>query len=103
MTVDFSDLAKRAVHTFLQAFLGALAIAYAASGLDVSQIVDADSAKKFGLALATAVLAAALSAAKTTVAQTIPGARIPDDLDTGTGSLEPDRPRPEHKPEHAAE
>ena len=62
------DLAKRALHTFWQAFVAALGVTWAASGIDVSQITDIAAVKKVGLALVLAVVAAALSALKTTIA-----------------------------------
>lgn len=68
MTTHARDIALRAFHTFWQAFVAALGVAYAASGLDVSQIVDLASAKKFLLALAVAALGALLSAVKSTIA-----------------------------------
>ncbi len=52
------------------------------------------------LAAAVAVLGAFLAPANAPVP-----VDIPDDLDTGTGQLEPDRPSPhaDHVPEHAAD
>lgn len=61
-----NDALKRALHTFWQTLLGSLGAVWVASGIDVSQIKDIDAAKKAGLALVTALVAAALSAAKTT-------------------------------------
>jgi hypothetical protein len=77
MAVNTKDLAKRALHTFWQAFLAALLVAYAASGLNVSQVVDMGSAKKFAFALGVAVLGAVLSAVKTTLASFIGQATDP--------------------------
>lgn len=60
------EIGSRAFHTWWQAFAASLAVAWASSGLDVSQVTDVDSAKRVLLALALAVGAAALSAVKTT-------------------------------------
>lgn len=62
------DVLTRAGHTAWQAFLAALAVTWTASGLDVSQVVDVDSAKRFAVAALGAVLAALLSALKSTIA-----------------------------------
>lgn len=92
MNIDIKDLAVRAFHTFWQAFVAVLAVTWAAAGIDVSQIVDVDSAKKIGVAALSAVAAAALSAIKTTI-KTL-AANAPGVLDS------PD-PEPEdaHQPE----
>lgn len=65
------DALTRAGHTLWQAFLAALAVTWAASGLDVSQVTDVDSAKRFGIAAFGAVVAALLSAVKSTVAAVV--------------------------------
>jgi hypothetical protein len=57
----------RAAHTYWQSFAGVLGVTWAASGLNLSQVTDLSSAKRFGLAALTAVLAAALAAARTSV------------------------------------
>lgn len=85
LNIDARDLLLRALHTFWQAFVAAAGVAWAASGLDVSQIVDLDSAKKFAVALGIAVAGAALSAVKTTVASLLAGGRVDD---TGPGSID---------------
>lgn len=72
-----SDGLKRALHTFWQTLLGSLGAVWVASGIDVSQIKDIDAAKKAGLALAAAVAAAALSAAKTAIVQTLANRKAP--------------------------
>lgn len=61
------DMAKRAGHTFWQAFIAVIGVTWAASGLDVSQIVDVASGERFAVAALTAAGAAALSAFKTTL------------------------------------
>ena len=61
------DLIFRSIHTLWQFFAAALAVTWAASGLDVSQVTDVDSAKRFGIAAFGAVVAALLSALKSTV------------------------------------
>lgn len=66
--MDMRDLLIRAAHTFWQAFTAVLAATFLASGINVSQIVDVDSAKRIGLAVLAAVSASALSAAKSTLA-----------------------------------
>lgn len=94
-----NDVLRRAFHTFWQAFLGALALAYGASGLDVSQVSDMASAKKFAAALGVAALSALLSAAKTTAASMVARRSVKRASDTGPGSLvDPVA----HQPEHAA-
>lgn len=67
MSIDIRDLLIRAFHTFWQSFVAVLGVTWAASGIDVSQITDIDSAKKIVVAALAAVGAAALSALKTTV------------------------------------
>lgn len=65
---QLEDLAKRAGHTFWQAFVAVIGVTWLASGLNVNQITDIASAKRFAVAALVAVGAAALSAAKSTVA-----------------------------------
>ena len=93
-----NDLVKRALHTFWQAFVAAVGIAYAASGLDVSTVTDLNSAKKFGWSLVLALGAAALSAVKTTIAQLTESSAISDDEDP-----DPDVPVPSAPPAHGHE
>lgn len=61
------DAAVRAFHTLWQSFGASLTVAYAASGLHVSQITDVSSAKRFAVAAAAAVVAALLSTVKSAV------------------------------------
>lgn len=61
------DLVKRAANTFWQAFTATFGAVYAASGLDVTTVTDLSSGQKFLSGLVVAVLAAALSAGKTTL------------------------------------
>ena len=91
-TVNLRDLALRALHTFWQSFVAIIGVTYAASGLNVGQIVDVDSAKRFALALLAAVAAAALSAVKTTVKSLTLGGPVSD---TGTGTTADVVPAPE--------
>lgn len=58
--------ALRAFHTFWQSFSALLAVTWVASGLDVSQVTDWSSAKRFAFAALTAVGAAALAALRKT-------------------------------------
>jgi len=61
------DAAKRAGHTFWQAFTAVIGVTWAASGLDVHQVVSVASGERFAIAALAAVGAAALSALKTTL------------------------------------
>lgn len=102
--LDLRDVAVRAWHTFYQSFVAALGVVWAASGIDVSQIVDVSSAKKVALSAVTAVVAAAASALKTTVLGFARTAGLPrDDSDMGYGYLAPlDTADGDYRPEHAA-
>lgn len=107
MSIRTDALARKALHTLWQTFAAALVVAWGASGLDVSQVTDEASAKKLGLAAAAAVVAAFLSALKTTVAGLL---AAPDTVglngSSGTGPLVPDVPPvdpvPPVGPRHAA-
>jgi hypothetical protein len=79
MSIDVKDLAVRAVHTFWQSFLAVIGVTWAASGLDISQITDIESAKKFALAALAAVGAALLSAVKSTI-KTLTSGTVGQDL-----------------------
>jgi hypothetical protein len=62
------DGAKRAGHTLWQTFSASLLLLLGTSALDVAQVDDIATLRKVVLSLAAAVLAAFLSAVKTTVA-----------------------------------
>lgn len=63
---------RPALHTLWQTFVAVLAVWWFASGADLAKsVTDVASAKRFGLALAAAAVAALLSAAKTTIASVI--------------------------------
>lgn len=80
------DALLRILHTFWQAFVAALAVTWAAAGIDVTQVVDLASAKKIALSALMAIAAAALSAVKSMLANALPGAVA----DTGPGAIEDD-------------
>lgn len=67
MNPALRDLALRAFHTFWQTFTAVFGGLYVASGLDVTQVVDVDSGKRFLAGVVAAAGAAALSATKTVV------------------------------------
>ena len=98
LTVNLRDLALRALHTFWQSFVAVVGVTYAASGLNVGQIVDVDSAKRFALALLAAVGAAALSALKTTIKNLTSTGAV---TDTGPGTTADVVPAPEAPAEPA--
>lgn len=67
---DFvKDLGARALHTFWQAFVAGLVVMWAASGLDVSDLVTVASWHKVLVMLLAAAGAAALSTVKGLVKQ----------------------------------
>lgn len=67
MSINWKDLGLRAFHTFWTSFTAAFGLAFAASGANVSQIIDLSSAKRFALALLIAAGSAALVALRLTV------------------------------------
>ena len=93
-----NDVLKRAWHTWWQTFGAAVIVVFAASAADIGQITDIDSAKKVGLSLCAAILAAALSAVKTTLAQLFETSAISDEEDP-----DPDVPPAVAPPAHGHE
>lgn len=103
MTTKFRSVLVPALHTFWQFFVGLIAAWWLASGLNaVHQVTDVASAKRFALAAAGAVLAAALSAAMHTLQNYVAGGKVFDP----TAIDVPDGPEPAdlaaHVPAHAA-
>jgi hypothetical protein len=62
-----TDLAKRAGHTFWQAFLAALGVLWASSGLHVGDLVHVSTLHKLAIGVIAAAGAAALSTVKTLI------------------------------------
>ena len=60
-----TDLAKRAGHTFWQTFLAALAVLWASSGLNVSDLVHVSALHRLAIGVIAAAVASALSTVKT--------------------------------------
>jgi hypothetical protein len=67
------DVALRAAHTFWQTFTASLAVLWAASGLNVSDLVTVSAAHKLAAAVLAAAGASALSTLKSLAAGVAPG------------------------------